>query len=199
MVEPGIYFSNNFSVTAWVNILSHNNHQRLIDFGNGENKNNFIIALSSGTTGYPYVAIHNVNRTDCISPQALPLSTWTFIAVTFKNLTLSIYIDGVKVIDCIVEVPENVIRSICYIGKSHWNVDSTTSAAIDELKIFDWALNFEELLLAGNIKYFPIHYWSFNQNARDVTANIDVQDEMNTEFITDKNGNSNSATYLNFG
>ena len=50
-----IYFSGgNYTVTAWVKLLSFNHMSRLFDFGNGVNNDNIVFGLSHLTSGKPY-------------------------------------------------------------------------------------------------------------------------------------------------
>ena len=62
IIPAGIYFTGgNFTIMAWVNIRAYNSFFRLIDFGNGQEKDNVVFVLSSDTNGYPYFRVWNGN------------------------------------------------------------------------------------------------------------------------------------------
>jgi hypothetical protein len=40
-VPAGVYFSGDFTLTAWIYLKSYQSYSRIFDFGNGEGKDNF--------------------------------------------------------------------------------------------------------------------------------------------------------------
>ena len=49
-MPPGVYFTGDFTVIAWVNVKSFQLYSRIIDFGNNNpNKDNIIFGLNAKT------------------------------------------------------------------------------------------------------------------------------------------------------
>ena len=49
-VPPGVYFSGDFTVTAWINIKSYQSYSRIFEFGNGKSTNNIILTMYATTS-----------------------------------------------------------------------------------------------------------------------------------------------------
>lgn len=52
-VTNAVWFNGNFTIEAWVYVRNFNNFSRLLEFANGPNSGNVILALSFGTSGDP--------------------------------------------------------------------------------------------------------------------------------------------------
>ena len=143
-VPPNVYFSSEFSITAWLYPNSVTPYSRLIDFGNGPNNNNIIFSISEGSTMQPYFHIYGYGQKT--AGKALSLQIWSFICATFDGTTLIIYINGVNVGSTIISTQRTPsILSQNYIGKSNWAGDGYTSSLIDELRIYNRSLTLAEI------------------------------------------------------
>ncbi len=141
-VPSGIWFSNAFTVEAWVYERSVGSWARLIDFGNGPSDDNLLCALSQGTSGEPIFQWFN-GATQVASVQApspLPLNTWTHLAFTYTNGTQTILINGSPVATATGVLPPNSItRMTNYIGRSLYAGDAYANANFDEFRIWNVA------------------------------------------------------------
>src|SRR5215467_1781095 len=54
----GVWFNGNLTVEGWVFLRSYNSWSRLIDFANGPNTNNVLLALSQGNSGFPVFGVY---------------------------------------------------------------------------------------------------------------------------------------------
>ncbi len=142
-LPAGTWFTNAFTVEAWVNLRSHANWGRLFDFANAAGVDNVLGALSEGTNGQPRMDIYGgTNGTSVLgeirSTQAIPLNTWTHVAfVRDAAGTARIYLNGSSVGTGQVAAPRNVVRTRNYIGRSNWDQDSFVDGAIADLRIWN--------------------------------------------------------------
>jgi hypothetical protein len=139
VVPSGVWFSNQFTVEAWVNVRSYANWSRLMEFGNGPSINNVLFALSQGTSGQPIFQIYNGSGgliANVLSPVTLPLNQWTHLAFTFDGAVGSILINGSPVASSAMAVPVNVTRTNNYLGRSLYGADAYANASFDEFRIW---------------------------------------------------------------
>lgn len=146
----GVYFNgSDFTVTAWIKTASNGNSARVFDFANGQANNNVLLTYTSGTNGMPSATVYNgttlVNYVFSNATQT-PLNQWAHLALTFSSGIGSIYINGVRVAQGNLATPQNVLRTLNYIGRSQWVVDAYADATFDEFRIYNRALTTTELM-----------------------------------------------------
>ena len=124
-------------------MYSHNDNQRLIDFGNGSPRDNLVIAL----TPLYFRAIDNQIRYAHDTNIFLPLLNWHHLGFVIKGGSTFAYLNG-SLLNSIDFGVQNVIRKInrnsCFIGKSNWN-NLYANCDFDNIKIFDGALNADQI------------------------------------------------------
>jgi hypothetical protein len=139
-VPPGVYFTGDFTVIAWVNVKSFQLYSRIIDFGNNYIKDNIIFGLNAitpflfGRTG------QNVSTNLGNKSFKLNLNQWYHVAFVLNGTTGSIYVDGKQDVTGPLEAARNVTRKINYIGKSQSIAHPNTDAVYDDLKIYNEAI-----------------------------------------------------------
>ncbi|MCF8295271.1 MAG: hypothetical protein K9I34_04325, partial [Bacteroidales bacterium] len=139
-LPAGQYFSNNFTVEAWVYKRVNNYSSRLIDFGNGTN-NNVLIQLNDGSTSKVRFSIRQGTTEQAIlSNTTIPLNQWVHIACSYDGVAGRIYINGVEDINGSIHNPLPVVRNDCYIGKSNWTGDGYANMIVDEFKFWNTTL-----------------------------------------------------------
>ena len=146
------YFSNNsFTIQAWVYPTTLNDWSPIIDFGNGENSNNIILSNTFGTSGRPGL---NIEGSTLQANATVSLNAWHFISASFdiSNNTATLYIDGQPSGSATMNIPTNILRTKCYIGKS--NMISTPKpnfiGGIGAIQIYQGYLNAAEILTNYN-------------------------------------------------
>src|SRR5262249_42160669 len=128
-VTNGIWFSGNFTVESWVFPRSYNNWSRLFDFGNAGYLQEVYLALSDGTSGFPKMGVFTNGNNNLVgSSQQLPLNQWTHLAATLNGSTATIFLNGNPVGSGTVLVPNNVVRTNNYIGRSNFAGDAYANA-----------------------------------------------------------------------
>ncbi|QJE97925.1 LamG-like jellyroll fold domain-containing protein [Luteolibacter luteus] len=119
--------------------------QRLFDFGNNTTQYLFLTPNSaSGTMRFGITLGGNATQEYLDAPMA-PAGEWTHVAVVLSGSTGTIYVNGAAVSTGTITLdPSNVAPTLNYIGKSQWP-DPYFNGAIDELRIFNRALNAAEV------------------------------------------------------
>jgi hypothetical protein len=130
---------------TWVNLDSLNNWARLFDFGSGTIINMFL-APRSGFTGSPVFAITTSGgggEQRINSGVAIPIGTWTHVAITLNGSTGILYINGLEVgrNSSMTLTPFSLgVTTQNYIGKSQYS-DPYLNGLVDDFRIYDYALS----------------------------------------------------------
>jgi len=145
-VPSGVYFSGDFTITAWIYLLAYQSFSRIIDFGNGAASDNVVFAMMSSSSSM-YALINNATSHILITtPSLIQLNTWYHIAFVFKGTVGYIYVNGNLATSGTQYVPRNVSRSSNYIGKSNWINNQNANATYDDLRIYAEALSATQIL-----------------------------------------------------
>src|SRR5882724_9341214 len=111
-VTNKVWFSNDFTVEAWVYVRSYNSWSRLLDFGNGPNNQNVYVALSADTSGRPAMGVFTNTGVPVVQANnQLPLNQWTHLAATLSGTNGTIYINGDVVGSGTLNIPPGVTRT----------------------------------------------------------------------------------------
>ncbi len=97
-VPPGIYFdlkTGGFTIMVWVKLNALSYWQRILDFGQGENINNVVIAFQDLTT-IPCLYIKSTNSETFLSANPVQLNRWHHIALSMTEDKVNFYVDGIK-------------------------------------------------------------------------------------------------------
>jgi hypothetical protein len=86
-----------FTFEAWVYLTANNNWNRIFDFGNSAGVN-MLITSNQNNSQCPRFLINIGSGEQMVtSPDALPLNTWTHVAVTISGTTATMYLNGNQV------------------------------------------------------------------------------------------------------
>lgn len=154
---PDAYFSGGpFTVEAIVKPGAVESGARVIDFGNGAGVDNIVLSVSQGTTGKPYFQADSGSSSifSITAPTALPVGKWSHLVGTWDGVTARLYVNGLLVAEAVGALdssganlqPAPVTRNNCYIGKSNWGSDALYYGQIDELAIYNAALNVNQVI-----------------------------------------------------
>ncbi|HEX3356291.1 MAG TPA: LamG domain-containing protein [Tepidisphaeraceae bacterium] len=150
-VTNGVWFNGNFTVEGWVLVRSYNSWSRLFDFGNAGYLQEVYLALSDSTTGFPKMGVFTNGNFNLVgSSQQLPLNQWTHLAATLNGTTATIFLNGKPVGSGTVLVPNNVVRTNNYIGRSNFAGDGYANAIFDEVRI--WSVARSEGQIQANMR-----------------------------------------------
>ena len=153
-LPQGVYVASPFTFTVWVKKGSTVGvgHPRIFEFGNGPEVDNIILSWISDSVVFPLIRMSNLAAyTDLYGLNEIPTTQWTFLAVTFTGTTFTFYVDGIQVVQSTTSnIPRNVTRTNCYIGKSNWAEDGFSDGLVDEFKIYNRCFTASEILAANN-------------------------------------------------
>ena len=116
-VPPGIYFSGDFSITAWINLKSNIRSSRIIDFANGSNNNNILFAFNNNQLfGKIFINYNSDILQQLVCPFKLELNTWYHVAYVLIESTAFIYKNGIQVVTGPhTSSPLNITRTMSFI------------------------------------------------------------------------------------
>ena len=150
-VPPGVYFSSAFTISVWVKPRQIRKWSRIIDFGDGPNKNNVLLGLTEGESRKPllHVYVENQYLVNVSSSTQLVEDQWQLLAATFDCSCANIYINGQRTgsanANQLNTAPRAVIRQSNYIGRSNWHHDQFSHSIISDLRFFNRCLSSEEI------------------------------------------------------
>jgi hypothetical protein len=136
-----------FSVSLWVNPTAVTSWARLFDFG--QDTNNYMMLTISNGSGLTF-EIRTSNATQTITTgRILPLATWSHLAVTLSDNTLTIYLNGLVIgkSTSVTLRPYNLgtVVSSNFLGKSLFSADPYFSGKMDEVRFYNYALSPAEI------------------------------------------------------
>lgn len=147
-LADAVYFDGSpFTVSVWLNKQGNPSFSRYFDFGSGQQNNNVLAFITNGTNGRPGAQIYagNAAQSTTVSPTVVPLNQWHLMTMTFENGTVRIFINGVQVASGPQNTPQNVIRNLCYIGRSNWPSDGFANGRFDDFRIYNRVLSNTEI------------------------------------------------------
>jgi len=145
-VPNGVYFSGDFTVTAWIYLKSYQYWSRIIDFGNGPESDNVILAMHEATSQISELTLIDSSYSQIKSLSIINLNEWYFISYVLSGTTGYIYVNGSQVATGTLNLPKNISRTRNYIGKSNWDTDFNADAIYDEFKIYKGALSSSDIM-----------------------------------------------------
>jgi len=183
------YFNSDFTFECWIYKRNNNNWSRLFDFGNGANQNNVIIALSQSSSGKLSFHINNDNQNRSFQlDDPTPLNEWLHVTLRLTDHIGWIYLNGNYFDIGLLQQPDDVPRSINYIGRSNWANDSYADALIDEFRLYNIALEPEQ------IKAHYRHELINPQLDTNLIVYFDFNDDENWQIMDkSENGHTGSA------
>ncbi len=170
------YFNSDFTFETWISKRNNHSWSRIFDFGNGPNKNNVIIALSNGTSGKLSFHINNdLGNKSFVLEDPTPLNEWTHVTLRLTAHLAWVYINGEFVKLGLLQQPDDVERSINYVGRSNWANDDFADVLIDEYRLYKTALEPEEIkahyrqeLESPEADTNLIVYFDFNESGGEI-------------------------------
>jgi hypothetical protein len=155
---------HDFTVSAWVKPAANPQWSRVFDFGSGTNSYMFLSLFNGSGLRFAITTNGGNNEQRLDTPSALPLNTWSHVAVTLAGTTATIWVNGKAVASSnnVTLTPADLGQTTQdYIGKSQYN-DPYADATFDDFQIYDHALTPSQIAdLAsgtpgtGNVASYP--------------------------------------------
>ena len=133
--------SDEITVAAWVKWNGGAAWQRIFDFGTGTWS--YLYLTPSSANGKLRFGIKIGAEQIVEAPSALPVGTWTHVAVTLGGDTATIYVNGSPVASnsSVTIKPSDFKPWANFIGKSQWGGDPLFNGRIDEFRVYNHALS----------------------------------------------------------
>jgi hypothetical protein len=203
-VTSGVYFSGDFTFTAWIYLKSYQSNSRIFDFGNGEKSDNVFIRINTPFFSLNGYTFNGTSQSQIDALSIINLNEWYFISFVLNGTNGYIYVNGNQVGSGTLKIPNNITRTTNYIGKSNWG-NPNADAIYDEFKIYQGALSSNEIMneyqLNSNgkiINYCPSNYWPMS-NLSDIVGGANLYGGVNYSFTYDRFCSADSAIYFNSG
>lgn len=139
-------FTTGLTITLWAKPAEAGSWARFLDFGNGASSDNVYLSRA-GAANTLHFSVYNAAAASQVEAQnALSLDVWQFLVVTMDGSgSVSLYKNGMQLATGTVSVPNVVIRTSNFIGESNWQADALFEGAMDEVKIYNYAMTADEI------------------------------------------------------
>jgi len=136
------------TITFWARWDAANHNSRIIDFGNGEANDNITIG-NNQSTGKVLFQIYNgaINKYLSTYYVEIDFTNWnSYVGRIDQNGIMNIFKNGIKITERQqANIPNIIIRTKQYIGKSNTSSDQFFKGAIDEIRVYNVALTDDQI------------------------------------------------------
>ena len=135
------------TVALWVKWSTASNWQRIFDFGNDTSHYLFLTPSNGSIMRFGIKNGDDEQTVDC--PSKLPLGQWKHVAVTIASGKTTIFVDGEEVASstAITISPADIRPTLNYLGHSQFTADPNFLGSIDDVRIYNYALNADDIKL----------------------------------------------------
>ena len=135
-----------FSISGWVQFQTFDGKSSVLDFGNGESKQNVIVGNQSNGSAI-YFSKYYANASQTISfDDFWERNEWVhFCVLGLPNGQSVIFKDGELMKSLNLEFSPEILRKNQYIGRSNTNTDRYFKGLIDDLRIYRRVLSSNEI------------------------------------------------------
>lgn len=172
-------FSQGLTLELWVRFERFRYWSRVLDFGNGDKKNN-IQFFNVGGSKQLQLLIYRGSSGKSTTVKTLEKGTWQHLAATIDAADHAvIYNGGQAVKEGTVWLPANVNRRGCFLGKSNTNDDRYFHGEMAEVRLWNRTRSAEEIAQSmsqrlsgsepGLVAYWPLDDGE-GEEARDEAA-----------------------------
>ncbi|MFM6408979.1 MAG: LamG-like jellyroll fold domain-containing protein, partial [Microcystis sp.] len=161
--------SKGMSFEAWVWYDSFQSWSRIIDFGNGAGNENIMLANDGSSNTLHFGVFRQSTQQSVRATGALETKKWIHLAATIDASGMAtLYKNGERIQTGGVHLPNNLRRTINYIGRSNWSSDRFFHGQITDVRIWNTARTQAEIKanmsrrLSGKeanlVAYYPFNF-----------------------------------------
>lgn len=132
------------TICTWVRIGSTKTWQRIFDFGNGTDHYMFLTPIAHNEMRF---VMKNGGEEEILSTTKMNTNVWYHVAVSIGTDAVTLYLDGKEVARS-TEMkirPCDIRPTLNYIARSQFSADPYLQGYIDDFRIYNYALNAEEI------------------------------------------------------
>ena len=147
--------SAGFTAEAWIYPTASGSWQRIFDFGNGIRDDNFALARYGDSADLQFFVYKGSAPVGSVTAnKVLELNQWQHIAVTMSGQgDVVIYKNGVSAATGKVPLPNNIVRTSNFVGKSNWP-DALYQGYMDEVAFYSKALPADRIAAHASFNQF---------------------------------------------
>ncbi|MDO4994280.1 MAG: LamG-like jellyroll fold domain-containing protein, partial [Bacteroidales bacterium] len=136
---------------TWARGGSTTSWQRIFDFGNGEDSYLFLTPTNGSRLRFEIKA--NGTTQGLNATTTLGTNTWKHIAVTIGPSAVKIYVNGTldATATDITLRPSDVAPTLCYLGRSMFDVDPAFNGMLSDVRIYNYELTASEVAALADI------------------------------------------------
>jgi hypothetical protein len=152
-VPSGVYFTGDFTVTAWIYLKSYQSYSTIFEFANLKSNAVGLYMFNLTSKIYGFTSNGLSSRTDISANYLINLEQWYFIAMVLDGIQGFIYVNGIQMVQYktnFLSVPIQINRTNNYFGKGNW-YNLNADAIYDEIKIYQVALTPIQIINEYNI------------------------------------------------
>lgn len=145
MIPYSVVCQNEMTIAMWVNCNNEASWQRVFDFGN--DTDHYMFFTPTNGSKMRFVMKNGGAEQVLEGTSALGTKTWKHVAITIANNKVTLYVDGVENASTtsMTIKPSDIEPILCYIGRSMYNADPLFEGSIDDMRIYNYALNASEI------------------------------------------------------
>jgi hypothetical protein len=152
-------FTSGLTFSVLANFGTSSIWERLLDLGNGPRSDNIWFGRYGSSNSVGFELFHgSASMGYCVATDGVLSNTWATYAITIDGSNCSIYRNGVQIhTQSYTALPNNITRTINYIGRSNWSADSYFDSGIGAVAIYDRAITSADIatLSADQYGYAP--------------------------------------------
>jgi hypothetical protein len=132
------------TISVWVNMRASTAWQRIFDFGNGTDQ--YMYLTPNSGTDMRFV-MRNKGEEEILSAPKLSISRWLHVTLSISDEAVVLYVDGEEVARSTEMTirPSDIKPVMNYIGRSQFKKDPMIKAYMDDLRIYNYALDQTEI------------------------------------------------------
>ena len=129
--------SQGFTFSAWVNPSAALSGARLLDMGNGDGRDNIVIARHLATDTLALDVFNGTAKSRTVLvPGALPVHQWGHLAVTIQGLAVKVYRNGILIhADSLNQPVSSAQRSQSFLGKNSGSAAGYYQGKLDQVEL----------------------------------------------------------------
>lgn len=142
-----------FTIATWFYSDAVKNNSRIFDFGSGTGT--FMVFVPKAGENVRYKITCPAGNFTLDVPFAFPIGEWAHVALTQSGTTFNMFVNGILIgssNEANVKPKDMGVTTSNYLIKSQWSSDPYNAAKVDEFKIFNRALDDEEIVALMNDK-----------------------------------------------
>ncbi|RIL12232.1 hypothetical protein DCC79_02160 [bacterium] len=138
--------SRGFALEAVVRCTGVKAHQRIVDLGNGRERDNIVVGRDGTSDRLCVETWYGPGQSRRIAGGTWPLWGWVHVVAAMDAAGAGrIYLNGQKVAEGALLVPRSVLRTQCFVGRNNWADLGAFEGEIALLKLWNHDLSDEEV------------------------------------------------------